>query len=252
MAVNTFFIKLKKKTVWDVVQLQFATLFNYCFHLRIIGILDIRRNQEVLSTDVCCLVIVEITISWKVRRITIKASHQGGFFSAINLQRVVIHSWTQLSIYCLPSRRRGLVACVYPLWAQTSTGEGTSATLQSEREGCKPEHGVRHLTGCCTSSTCSYLPQPSAENTVKTQVGSSRRRTSAATIPVYVVRGNFWTASAPTRAENWIRLPWKRPVSRRDLLHHIRTMIFWRSCHAADMSRHVHWFHTRAHAYTHT
>lgn len=63
MAVNTFFIKLKKKTVWDVVQLQFATLFNYCFHLRIIGILDIRRNQEVLSTDVCCLVIVEITIS---------------------------------------------------------------------------------------------------------------------------------------------------------------------------------------------
>lgn len=76
--------------------------------------------------------------------------------------------------------------------------------VPTERERCKAEHGVRHLMGC-SSSTCSYLPQPSAKqnqnnnNDMKTQAGSSRRRslsrtTFAATVPVYILRGNFWTA----------------------------------------------------------
>lgn len=161
------------------------------------------------------------------------------------------------------SRREGFVfACVYPLWSQNIYRRRYKCKLCSGRG---VDWARRLQTGRRrASSWLFYLLLPGAAfkqirkrpwklRWVSGAAGTwTTARPFAAAIPVYVLRGSFWRASAPT----WIRLPGKRSVSRRDLLLCIHRHVLWnwRSCHAAGMSRHVHWSHTltRAGAHTHT
>lgn len=92
--------------------------------------------------------------------------------------------------------------CLPTVITKTSTGEGTSANSaareeSTERGGCKPEGGVRHRGSLLPALTWRSL-QADQKAAVETQVGfqaprgrEQPRDLFAATIPVYVLRGNF-------------------------------------------------------------